>query len=272
MDTQTAAPVTTWENRRRRARELRRRHPFAREVLGLYLELVAVQEEAAALEPPEDVLGWAAARLVPAVVAATAAAGPAQLAAEAGADRSPDEAVAMLGAWLQGRPQRPVERYLARATMAPVLEARPTLAGLCPGPRDADHCPCCGAPPQLSWSAPSGDPLVSAPRRLSCSRCQRGWTVARSRCPACGEGAGARLSVLGETLPKGALAPGDGRPAVFPHMRIESCGTCRRYLLNVDLGRDPSAVPEVDELAAVPLDLFARERGLEKVTPNLMGF
>jgi hypothetical protein len=31
-------------------------------------------------------------------------------------------------------------------------------------------------------------------------------------------------------------------------------------------------VPEVDELAALPLDLFAAERGLFKITPNLMGF
>jgi hypothetical protein len=31
-------------------------------------------------------------------------------------------------------------------------------------------------------------------------------------------------------------------------------------------------VPEVDELTALPLDLFASEQGLSKITPNLMGF
>jgi hypothetical protein len=31
-------------------------------------------------------------------------------------------------------------------------------------------------------------------------------------------------------------------------------------------------VAEVDELIALPLDLFAAEHGLTKITPNLMGF
>jgi formate dehydrogenase maturation protein FdhE len=64
---------------------------------------------------------------------------------------------------------------------------------------------------------------------------------------------------------------GDGQP-VFPHLRIASCSTCNRYLIEVDMAGDPRAVPEVDELAALPLDLYAADHGLTKVTPNLMGF
>ena len=63
----------------------------------------------------------------------------------------------------------------------------------------------------------------------------------------------------------------DGGP-VFPHVRIEGCHSCKRYLIDVDMGRDARAVPEVDELAALPLDLHAAELGLTKITPNLMGF
>jgi formate dehydrogenase maturation protein FdhE len=55
-------------------------------------------------------------------------------------------------------------------------------------------------------------------------------------------------------------------------VRIEACDACRHYLLNVDLAADPAAVPIVDELDALPLDLYARERGFAKITPNLMGF
>ncbi|HEY3183666.1 MAG TPA: formate dehydrogenase accessory protein FdhE, partial [Gaiellaceae bacterium] len=66
---------------------------------------------------------------------------------------------------------------------------------------------------------------------------------------------------------------GDGAGgAVFPHLRIAGCSTCRRYLIEVDMARDPHAVPEVDELAALPLDLYAADEGLTKITPNLMGF
>ena len=65
---------------------------------------------------------------------------------------------------------------------------------------------------------------------------------------------------------------GDTDPPTFPHLRIESCASCARYLIDVDLGSDPGAVPEVDELAALPLDLYAVDHGLTKITPNLMGF
>jgi FdhE protein len=69
----------------------------------------------------------------------------------------------------------------------------------------------------------------------------------------------------------GEHGPAELKP-VFPHIRIEACDTCRRYLLNIDLAADPAAVPVVDELAALPLDLYARERGYSKIIPNLMGF
>jgi formate dehydrogenase maturation protein FdhE len=58
----------------------------------------------------------------------------------------------------------------------------------------------------------------------------------------------------------------------FANLRADGCEVCRRYLLTIDLPKDPTAVPIVDELAALPLDLFVRERGFTKITPNLMGF
>ena len=44
----------------------------------------------------------------------------------------------------------------------------------------------------------------------------------------------------------------------------------RHYIKSVDLTVDGLAVPEVDELAAIPLDLWATERGYAKITPNLL--
>ena len=44
------------------------------------------------------------------------------------------------------------------------------------------------------------------------------------------------------------------------------------YLLSIDLAANPRAVAVVDELAAIPLGLYARDRGFTKITPNLMGF
>jgi formate dehydrogenase maturation protein FdhE len=58
----------------------------------------------------------------------------------------------------------------------------------------------------------------------------------------------------------------------FPHISIHACRACSHYLLNIDLSRDARAVPLVDEMAATPLDLYAKEQGVSKLVPNLMGF
>jgi formate dehydrogenase maturation protein FdhE len=39
----------------------------------------------------------------------------------------------------------------------------------------------------------------------------------------------------------------------------------------IHLGKDPSAVPLVDEVAALAMDVWALDRGLHKIHPNLVG-
>jgi formate dehydrogenase accessory protein FdhE len=243
--------------RRQRAEELRERYAFAGEVLTLYLALLDVHERIDDPPPPEDIASWAATHVVPAVIEATERAGPAAL-AEAVRDRAGED---ILAAWLAGEELDLVDRYLARASLAPVLEALRDEAT----PRAANgHCPRCGGSPQLGVLAASGEALVSGGRSLQCSRCNGTWNASRSACPACGESDEAKLVVFTEQF-------GDGEP-VFPHLRVSGCRSCNRYLIDVDLDKDGRAVPEVDELAALPLDLYAADQGLTKVTPNLMGF
>jgi Protein involved in formate dehydrogenase formation len=270
--------------RRQRAEALRARHPFAAEVLTLYLALLARWEEARAAvrdSPPEpnQLPGWVAARVLPAVVDATVAAGPPAL-REAVAARPAGASHAALVGWLEGAELDPVDRYLARASLAPVLEALGERAGAACAPvHDGEaigRCPRCGGPPQLSWLASSGESLVSGRRSLLCARCGFGWSASRSVCPACGESEDAHLTVYAERL-EGPVMAGNGDRdrddgPLFPHLRVVACATCSRYLIEVDLARDARAVPEVDELAALPLDLYAAERSLTKITPNLMGF
>lgn len=276
----TVAPA--WTERRVRAEELRAEHPFASELLTLYLALLPVQEEAwttarTSSPAPAELPQWAAARVLPAVVAATLDAGPAQL-GDAVASRAAAGAEDALAGWLAGAELDPVDRYLARASLAPALEALAERAGeACAAEEGAAVCPSCGGLPQVSWIADTGDALVSGRRSLVCSRCASHWGHTRSTCPACGEADEERLLVYTEQWsgPVTASANGNGdgsAHAVFPHLRIAACETCRRYLIEVDLARDGNAVPEVDELAALPLDLVAADEGLTKVTPNLMGF
>lgn len=284
-----SAGAQVWADRRRRAGELGSRQGFARQLLDFYATLVAVQErafaEAAAESPaPDLVVAFAAEMVFPSVVDVAVAAGPDRLRAEVIRRTQIEDARAILARWTAGADQPAVDRFLARAALGPVLEALgPEARAICAGPRDARHCPECGGPPQLSVLAASTDDLASGPRLLVCARCATSWGYARMTCAGCGEDSSARLNVFTEhgtmSGERGSVVrglPGGPAPArggaVFPHIRIEACDTCRAYLLSIDMAADPAAVPVVDEMAAVPLDLFARERGYAKVTTNLMGF
>ena len=55
------------------------------------------------------------------------------------------------------------------------------------------------------------------------------------------------------------------------HVRVDACDTCRAYIKTIDLTRNGLAVPEVDDLAAIPLTLWADEKGYNKVTCNFIG-
>jgi FdhE protein len=284
-----AVELDRWTERRRRTAELREQRPFAREVLDFYGALLSVQEnayrKAVASRPPADRLAsYASEMVMPSVVEAALAAAPESLRAAISMRIAESGLPGVVSSWLRGESQPPVDTFLARAATSPVLEALGERAAAAfPGPRSERTCPRCGGPPQLSYFAQAGEDLATGPRLLVCARCHSAWGYARMRCPSCGEDSSGRLPIFSEAgtsaaeqgsvirgLPTGAQR--EAPKAVFPHIRIEACESCRRYLLNVDLAADPAAVPLVDELAAIPLDLYARERGFTKITPNLVGF
>src|SRR5207249_11241236 len=231
-----------------------------------------------------DLAAYVAEVVVPGVVDVTLFAGPDRLRSELIRRLETEHPRQIVERWIAGETQAPVERYLARASLGPVLEAADRQTrGACRGQRDARHCPECAGPPQVSFSAVPGEDLATGSRFLECARCGVAWGYARMTCAGCGEDSRARLSVFSElgtasgergSVVRG-LPAGDSaarQRTVFPHIRIEACESCRRYLLSIDLATDLAAVPVVDELAAIPLDLYAREQGFSKITPNLMGF
>jgi FdhE protein len=261
---------------------------------------------------PRQLPAWTAERVLPRVAKVTEATGPEPLASATRALVEEGRLDEVMAAWLAGdglqsnaastiRPKcrlSPVERYLARASLrAPLAALGDDAAVACaadPAPRDDRHCPRCGGPPQLSFRSAPGEALVTGRRQLECVRCGQSWAYSASTCPSCGETTGAKRTMYGErrdgpvvrdapaTDMRGRPVPlgrargseddGPTDPPTFPHVRVDACTSCQRYLVDVDLGIDPKAVPEVDELAALPLDLYAVEQGLSKITPNLMGF
>jgi len=274
--------------------ELTERWPFAAEVLTFYGALLDVQERVyetarSELSDPFRTVPYAAARALPIVRNVTTASGPETLARAVadlpGEDDSTANREEKVKRWLDGGELSAVDRFLARAAVGPVLEALgPRVGQACGGPRDERHCPHCGGLPQVSVLAPAGEDLVAPRRYLECSRCAWRWPYPRMTCAACGETESRHLPIFAEegtteaeaagTVVRGLGAAPGGAPALSPcfrHVSIYACRTCSRYLLNIDLSRDARAVPMVDEMAAIPLDLYAREQGVAKIVPNLMG-
>ena len=251
-----------WTAHRRRATRLLEEQPHAAEMLSFYLALVeAWTEVTAGLTPEAETLAeLASSRVMPSVLEAAVTAAPAPVREAVLACFHESRPAQLVSRWLRGETLPPAERFLARASAAPLLERSEELArasGV--EPVDSRHCPTCGGPPQLSFFGLSEEALVSAPRQLLCSRCAATWTYPRMVCAGCGNEDTSKLPIYSDA-------------AQFGHLRVDACEVCRCYLVTVEMPKQPSAVPAIDELTALPLDLYARERGFQKITPNLMGF
>ena len=255
--------LEAWARRRRRARLLASRHPFAADLLRLYEALLDVQERAfaRALEyrpAPARLPAYVADHVIEGIAEASVRAGPAPMALAVRERLRDGRPADWVRTWLSGLRQPPVDEYLARAAAGPVLEALGPAAGAaCSGAKAPLGCPRCGGLPQVSYLSEGGEALVSGPRMLLCCRCSESWIHQRMTCVGCGEQTTAKLPIFADA-------------ERFPHLRADACERCRRYVITVDIRKDPEAVPVVDELTALPLDLYVQERGFAKVMPNLM--
>ena len=114
-------------------------------------------------------------------------------------------------------------------------------------------CPFCGRKPGLGVLRPLGD---GGQRSLVCSFCLAEWEFRRIVCPGCGEEDYAKLPVY--------------TAEELKHVRVESCDSCRTYIKTVDMTKMGRAEPVVDEMAAIPLDVWAEKQGYTKLQCNLL--
>jgi formate dehydrogenase accessory protein FdhE len=137
---------------------------------------------------------------------------------------------------------QPYAEYLADHREVAIVDGTPST------------CPLCGAKPAVAALRTEGD---GAKKSLICMLCAHEWLFRRIYCPACGE----------EREPQMAFY---SAPEIA-HVRVDVCDTCHTYLKSIDLTKTGLAVAVVDELATIPLDLWAREHGYEKLQINLLG-
>ncbi len=114
-------------------------------------------------------------------------------------------------------------------------------------------CPFCKRKPGVGVLRPLGD---GGQRFLVCSFCLAEWEFRRIVCPGCGEEDHAKLPVYAAEELK--------------HVRVEACDSCRTYIKTVDMTKAGLAEPIVDEMASIPLDVWAHEQGYVKLQPNLL--
>ena len=187
-----------------------------------------------------------------AVVRYAAERGPPGLAGQA--RELSDERARLLGWWSGDRSGR--TDYLARSLLRPYAEVL-AAAGVRPEPGgSATGCSFCGGPAWIAWRrAEPGE--SGAARFLGCALCAGEWKVNRILCAACGE----------EDPHKQANFQSERYPAV----RLETCESCRAYVKSIDLTGDARAIPEVDDLCSLSMDLWAVEQGYTRLEPSIAG-
>jgi FdhE protein len=260
---------TPWQKRIRRAEHLAAQHAFAVEILGFYIHLARFQQSlhqriermsanhapvslSAPLELPELLASFSP------FLAMVEGNGPARLAQVAHdlGNALPDSWSDLLNAcWsAAGQPPSYPDEFLALAFLQPYAEFVRSRAGLQLDGYTHSLCPFCNRTPTLAVLRPQGD---GARRNLVCGFCLCEWEFRRIVCAGCGHEDQAKLPVY--------------TAEQFPHMRVECCDACHTYIKSVDLTKNGLADPLVDELASVPLDLWAQEHGYAKLHPNLLG-
>src|SRR5258706_463928 len=146
------------------------------------------------------------------------------------------------------------QEFLVLAFLQPYAEFARSQANLHVEGYTSLLCPFCSRKPSVGVLRQQGD---GGRRSLLCGFCLTEWEFRRLICAGCGEEDHAKLPVY--------------TAAELPYIRVECCDTCQTYIKTIDLTKNGLADPLVDELASVPLNLWAQEHRYAQLQPNLLG-
>lgn len=115
-------------------------------------------------------------------------------------------------------------------------------------------CPACSNPPQVGLLVREGDGTALV---LSCSVCFGEWRHSKKSCPSCRDTSS--TAVVHYHAPE------------IDHLELLACDSCRTYINIIRADSALDAVPDVDEITALPLDVWAHDNGYRKLVRNLVG-
>jgi formate dehydrogenase accessory protein FdhE len=276
--------TSRWDERVERARALAAIRPAAAEALTFYATVAEYQKSLVrdgrppSAEPPRPVIDalelGAVLDAIPDFLSRLMRLAPARLAESAAGLRTleRDQWLRLVHSYLEddGRDLEEGDhalRFVAEAVLQPFVE-QAALAEPAEPAEPAEQrrhlaqtdgsgpirCPFCNALPVVGVLREEGH---GAKRTLVCSLCLIERPYLRVVCPSCGEQQFDALPVYTADQ--------------FEYVRIEACDRCRSYLKTIDLTKDGLAIPIVDDIASVSLDLWARDRGYVRLRANLLG-
>ena len=268
----SATAQSTWDARIARARELASIRPPARDLLTFYAALAEYQRTLAASARDAGTFGVdQVVDAIPGLLAWLRENGPSNLAESVGkldrreldslvasAFRRPSTELGTPLSLSKGRKDasgaaNPAEQFVIESLLQAFSDHLANGDSPAPGSTPL-RCPRCAGLPVAAVLREEGH---GAKRSLLCAICLHEWECLRIVCPACGEQEFDRLPVYSAEQ--------------FAHVRIDACDRCHHYIKTIDLTKDGLAVPCVDDIASVSLDLWARERGYVRIKHNLLG-
>jgi hypothetical protein len=170
------------------------------------------------------------------------------------AEDLPTARTRLLVFWSEDRPA--AEDYLSRAMLRPYVEVLRSRNMAPHRIHRHGRCPFCGGAPSMAVRRAAGADDGAA-RFLVCGLCGLEFAFNRILCPSCFEEDPTRLPSF--------------TADAHPHVRIEACETCRRYVKSLDLSQDARPLPEVDDLVSLSMDLWASDEGYQRLEPGLAG-
>ncbi len=248
--------MTTHDARIARADQLADKHPSAAPLLNFYAELARFQKPVFfELKAKSETDLRALTCYFPALIQLVSRKGTDLLATFAAENlRNPDDQVDLLSAaWEGTEALDPAARFYSRVLLQPYAEylaSRGDVKTIAADPT----CPFCNARPVAGVLRGEGD---GGKRWLLCSLCSTEWQYRRVLCPGCGEENKDKLPIY--------------TAAEFPAARVDACDTCHTYIKSIDLTKDGHAIPMVDEIATIPLNIWAEEHDYVKLETNLLG-
>jgi hypothetical protein len=225
------------------------RFPEARPLLDLYLPTAVLQQEIFDARLPASAGPGPLLDFFPRLLEIVRRRGPRQL-FHAG-EKTPPSEDSLVAFWQGERDAVEGAQFFARALLQPwVTRLRTTSAPLKQNWRTGECCPFCS-------SAPAAAVLRNDTRSLWCGLCGGESGFAGVGCTCCGE-------------------PDESRRAAYrtedaEHVFADACDTCGTYIKTIDLNADEDAVPAVEEMVTLGLNLWAEESGYRKREPNLLG-